>query len=413
MIEQDVTNPAPFAEHLHFAVRGIRGSLTELLASVGADATRPQEISRRFGLKTKLAWQVSKIVNSRDDHTAIEHLPGKPGVEILHRAFQDAGANPDALKAVRSAMDDFARVVEIHTDDRATLELMLTNLGPARAHAERLEASRKLAFQGNSATWGIQARVRVGVTMYAPNHERPDLVDWVLGGGMDGLRRLRPGVRWPLFHRQLYNDDGTAIERDARPLDPKADTRDGANGLPLMEAFCSNPLPEVNVVSTPHGKLYELAEGPIGNTGAVSCTIGSLTRRIASTYRDEHNKWGEASVALTIPTEWLIFDMYLHEDMPRSSDPKIHLFSQIGTGPGAPLSGRDSYPLPVPEPVQDLGQPPVAATPHLPRYSELVASLFEHAEWDPAAFHGYRFVMRYPPIGSLAVMRFELLERPR
>ena len=57
---------AAFEDAVPEAIQAVRGALTELLVTAGADPERPQAVARRFGLNKNLAWKVCKIINSPD-----------------------------------------------------------------------------------------------------------------------------------------------------------------------------------------------------------------------------------------------------------------------------------------------------------------------------------------------------------
>jgi hypothetical protein len=62
--------------------------------------------------------------------------------------------------------------------------------------------------------------------------------------------------------------------------------------------------------------------------------------------------------------------------------------------------------------LQELGSsPPVVATPHIAEYPRIVESVYDRLGWSAEDFTGYRFVMRYPPIPTLLVLRYDLPER--
>src|SRR6185436_18897639 len=120
-------------------------------------------------LDKNLAWKVARLAQSDDAVEAVRHLPGPAGVKRVLDAFAQAGAGPAEINAVRQAVARFDHMVGRHAGDRATLELLLASGGREQLDGQRLEASRKLAFQGNSATFGVQARVRFGLQILAPS----------------------------------------------------------------------------------------------------------------------------------------------------------------------------------------------------------------------------------------------------
>jgi len=157
-----------FEEHVRSAIHDLRVSLIEVVAAAGVDPAQPQEMARRLNLKTNLTWRISKFICEADPFASIPHIPGKQGLNIFLKAVQKAGADAEGLAAARKAMQDFDRMVEMHAGDRKTLEMMLGNL-TRDGEQQRNEAHRKLAYQGISATCGVQARVQLTVNMIAPS----------------------------------------------------------------------------------------------------------------------------------------------------------------------------------------------------------------------------------------------------
>lgn len=60
-----------FEEALDHAFQRVRGALTEMIGSVDADITRPQDISRRFKINKNLAWKLSKLITISDPHAVL------------------------------------------------------------------------------------------------------------------------------------------------------------------------------------------------------------------------------------------------------------------------------------------------------------------------------------------------------
>lgn len=56
--------------------------------------------------------------------------------------------------------------------------------------------------------------------------------------------------------------------------------------------------------------------------------------------------------------------------------------------------------------------PPDLLVPDLPAYPPMVQRVMERMGWRLEDFHGFRLRLRYPPIPSLAVTRYELPAAP-
>ncbi len=400
-----ISAPPRFEDHLKQVLQGIRGALTELVASVGADPQSPQDLARRFGLNKNLTWKLTKIINSTGLVSIIQHLPGRPGLSILLRTMAEQGAPKAALQQVSTAMQEFEDMVVMHCGDRATLDLMISSR--VRDNVELRETSRKLAFQGNSAIWGVQSRVRLATHVVGPSGVDRERLDVASIGGVIDHRRLRPAATCPFYRSHIRNDDGSEVRVKPEPLDPTI----AGDEVPFLADFCSSPLPKIQAISESDGLLYELCEGPVGNTAAITCILGFVTRAAFSRYRDETNVVGAHLAPITAPSEALVFDLFLHEDlsfeMPRAS---IH--TRLAGSKDLPLSQCDRDVLPVLESVQELGNGlTVIPTPLIPTYPEMIGKALDRLGWKAQAFRGYRFLMRYPPVLTVAVLRYALHPR--
>src|SRR5215471_18956128 len=110
-------------------LQALRGQLIELYSAAGLDPGQPQEVARRLGLNKNLTWKVSKIINAADGLSAIQHVPGAAGMEILLTGLESAGASRRNIDAVHEALERFDQVVERHAGDRAHLDLILDSMG--------------------------------------------------------------------------------------------------------------------------------------------------------------------------------------------------------------------------------------------------------------------------------------------
>jgi hypothetical protein len=384
----------------------VRGALAELLASVGADATQSQEMARQFGLNKNLTWKISRIVRENDPYAVIPHIPGRSGMNIFIKSLQKAGAPGKMVASVRGAISEFDRMVETHSGDRETLEMMLGNL-TSDGEQQRNEMQRRLSFRGNSATWGVQARIQLCMNFIAPSDD-PDWVDLAWVSGLVDFRRLRRDAVWAMASTRKVADDGTPMPLGA--IEPIDTSFSGEDAAPLLGDFCSKPVPEIRLVTGPDGMMrYELVEGPVGKTAAATCVIGIVGRSFVRRTRIANDTLGEHGARLYTPVELLIHDLFVHRELEYALSPEVALYSQMPGGPVYPTSGRDRGLLPVRERVQERGGcPPDLVTPELPRYRQMTQTVFERAGWDADDFYGFRFRMRYPPIPALAILRYEL-----
>lgn len=392
------------------AVHGLRRALADVLASVGADADQPQEISRQFGLDKTLAWRISRVVREEDVWEAVQHIPRRPSIRIFVDAMRRHGATPDRVEMVWSALDEFERFVHVHSGDRETLEMMVS-AGAKRSAHKRLETFRKTGFQANSAIWGVQARTQISLHVMAPSLVAQDQLSLSIVCGLTEFRRLRPDVPWAVASLTQWDGEETAFRDRWQPL--ALDPEQSRDAPPLLREFCSQPLPDLETYREREGLVrFMLKEGPVGNTAAATVVFGWTYPTSASCFESYPDEKGEHGVMLTTPVESVVHDLFIHRSLTFAFGPTAHVYSQLPGGPQYPGSGPRAGLLPVGSDVVDLGAgPPDTTTPELPRYREMVELTTRRMGFQLNEFQAYRFRLRYPPIPSMAVLRHGLLRR--
>ncbi len=399
-----------FDEHCRRSVHALRGSLLDLYRAVGADPAKPQEVSRRYRLNKNLTWKVARIIGTENAFEAVPLIPGPGGLDILLDAMAQAGAPENALTRVREAIEEFDRMIEIHTGDRNQLELVLDSMGVGRP----MEMSRKLAFRGNSGIWGIQAGVRVTAHFLAPCRTNPGLLDLAMLGGLTRVRRLRAVERWPVFQIRQYNDDGSP---DGRPLRREAIEAPPGDAPPpdkpgdpwLMRSFCSGAMPTMHLSRRGDVTMYEIGDGPVGRTGEFSCFFGFADFASVSRYRDPSNSIGELISSVSVPAEALLFDLFVHESLTEAMAPRAEMLGTLG---GA-VDGVGSMRLHMPERFKNLGPGAMVDTPLVDRYGEAVETVVAKIGRNPSEFRCLRLLVEYPPMSSRVVVRYDLPEAPQ
>lgn len=380
--------------------RTLQGAFGEALQSVGADPKTPQSIVNLVGLNKNLAWKISRIIQAEDAASALDLMPGSSGIRIFLKAIEKAGVKQEYIQRSREAVEAYERLIQTHSGDRATLEMMGSELDKVgRQHRD--EQHRKLLFQGASYVFGAQARVITKIGAVFPSEE-PGHMNFATISGFIDFRRIRPDVTWTMAKRDSSNDDGTEMSR-ARwvPLDPSKPATDAP---PLMTDFCSKPIPDLLRVETTREIRYELPAGEIGNTGALTCLIAMVQKDLPM-YRTAENLIGTHAARCEVPAELMNVDMFCHRSLAFTHQPEVTLHSNVGEY----AYSRDGAQLPFNERVQDLGYssvPPPA--PEIPRYRELVEAMFSLIGIPLSEFNGYRVKMNYPAYPTALVMGYPL-----
>lgn len=408
LTSKDEATP-PFEEHARIVLGRVRTAFSELFSAMGVNPTRPQDVARQLNLNKNLTWKISKVIREHDPAAAFPHIPGRAGLTILFDSLKKGGAPVQALAELNKALNELDQLIEVHAGDRETFEMMIGNLARSTDGQQQAESQRKLCFRGNSAVWGVQARVQLCVNFIAPS-DHPDWADLAWLSGLVDFRRLRGDATWAIASARKAADDGSMLSvGHIESIDPEFNQPDTA---PLLGKFCSKPLPEIRSELGGDGMLrYELVEGPIGNTAAATYIIGIFGRRFVRRTCAANDTIGEHVARLYTPAELLIHDLFVHKSMTNALSPNVHLYSLLPSCPPFPMGGRDRGLLPLWEEVQNLGLGSSAVlTPDVPQYHGLIQSVFDRLKWKPQDFQVFRFQMRYPPIPTLAVFRYPLAQ---
>ena len=404
----------PLAQSVGEALRALRAALFDLYREVGADPSAPQEVSRRYGVTKSQAWKIAKILQATDPLDAARYLPGMRGMERVLEALAGHGASAPQVERARQAMAGVHEVIRTHAGDRATFDRTLDSLRADGNDPSSMEASRRLAFLGNSATWGIQARMRLTLRVLTPSAVRPGMLDIGNVSGLLDLHRLRPTTRWPLgqhYYSKKRRGQETPLPPGEMDVEPLIPSQEGPEGAPFLEEFCSHPLPPVRKVERGQGIVLELDEGPVGKAASLSSVFGLRYTGLATMYASEAGKVAENCALLRTPSEVAITDLLVHKDVPMGSEPTARLYSNMEAEVHlGDIASRSE--LPLAEPVEFLGSgPPLMATPHYDRYEELVVRVVEAMGGGLEEYSAWRVVQRYPPIPTMLSVQFELATR--
>ena len=395
-----------FSGELGAALRNLRGALIEVITAVGENPEKPQDLARRFNINRNLTWRMTRVVTSPDLYAAVPQIPGPAGMGRFFDALGKAGAREDLLERAVAAGRQFERVVETHTGDRSTLQLMIDPALPHEARAEHCELVRKLAFQGNSGVLGVRAEAQLCLHLLTPS-ETPGWCDLVRVGGLIGFQRLRPNARCLLFRRERWSDRDETAERGRREsLDPAHPI---ADGVPFIGSFCSDPVPAVEVLETGHELQYELPPGPVGNTAAFTCIYGEIVRQVGPTFGEDLDEFMELGCNLVLPVRQLVYDLLVHRDLAWAMSPQLVIYSRMDGDLMHDTERRERNELEIPARLDDLGFGAGAiATTAIPHYSNLIRQVVDRLGHDVNDFRTLRLTLTYPFIPSAALMRSPL-----
>jgi hypothetical protein len=369
-------------------------------------------VSKAIGINRNVAWKLSRLIHATDPYEMHPHLPGNAGMHIVLRAFERHGAPADELRAVTGAWSEFEAMVERHAGNRRRLALLLASRSAQEGSGDEGLAARRAAFEGLSAVFGAQARVRLGLSMMAPSREASDRAAIVSISGLLDFRRLRETTCWPMVQVQGFDTEGEPGPGRRQPLEPNDGDPERA---PLLTEFSTSPPPELVVTGREDVRTYELRPGPVGRAAAVDVVFGTILPAAVPIYDtdDDPNSVGEHYCRIDTPVERLLFDLYVHRDLPFELPPSMALYSLLHGRLDYPLSQQEASLLPVPGRIQELGSPPVVSTPAYGDHGRLVARAAAALGVPLGELRGYRYELAYPPVPSVAVMHHPLPPSPR
>lgn len=412
-----VHDPARFGFEAHASEVSlhVRQALAAVCTHLGVESAKPRLFARQMGWNKNLAWKISRIVTGEDLLAAIPLLPGRAGQQTMLKTFAAAGVPPASIEAVRSALAEFEAMVVTHAGDRDTFQKMLADLTDV-GQGDRDEAHRKLAFEGNSAFWGVQARTRLSCNIIWPGATEEHL-DWATVSGMTDFRRLRSNTEWTITSIGMIDDTGEEMQgRSREPMDP---TIPGSHALPILRAYCSDPLPPLRAVPANAGRTYyRIADGPVGTMGQFTCLLGWIQRGLVTRWRTDQDGYSEYVVSVSTPVELLHFDMFFHKSLDFAMNPEARLHSLLPDEPRfvdeAQHPGTTSRAvLPMVERLTNVPTSPLDATAaEMPEYAGMVKWMFERIGQDPAEFRGFRFRQRYPMLSTQLAFRHDKPARP-
>ncbi|MGD8451857.1 MAG: hypothetical protein PVJ57_08565 [Phycisphaerae bacterium] len=404
--------PQSFESQAERVLGRLRDSFAQIVDSVSLSAAQPGELHKVLGIDKTLGWKILKIAHGDDVFMAAQHVPGPAAIRTFLRAAADRSTPTALVESATRALADFEDLVDRHAGDRVSLGTMAASFAKRGRVAVDLP-HRKAAVRANAHIWGVHAATQFKADFVLPGTER-GRIDIASLRGFVGLRRMRPNVTWVVSRARCADDDGQV--RTPFVLTP-IDAPEGAGiekpPVPLLRQFCSQPLPRFRRVASADGFLEdELVEGPVGNTGAVTCITAEVGHNVATSYREEHNSFGNHIVRLRTPCDKLLFDVLVHEDVFRDLEPTVVLHSELAGGPQFP-GGHARNALPIVETVELIGRgPSVVHSREVPRYGEMVRYVISKLGCDGNRLNVYRVRVAFPAIPTSLAIRYELPERP-
>ncbi|MFH1747314.1 MAG: hypothetical protein ABIG44_09760 [Planctomycetota bacterium] len=421
-------NSVSLAEEIPSVTQRVRAALARVVEALPTPVRRAKDLEEALILQTTLAWKVFNLIYGQGPIPDAKHIPGTSAFESFLRSANAAGVSPDLVDAARRARNDFEQLVRIHAGDRSSFDMMLA--GCTTEGQQRIAIKhRKEAFRGNSYILGRQAKAQFKAFFVVPSADGRRL-DGAILRGFVGLRRLRPDIPISISYSMVFKPaeqtDGVASRtpaapatdpgsqrrevdptRKREPLAPVSVNTDGSYSAPLLESFCSQPMPDIRRVEHPVGFFEDiLVDDTIGETGRVTCALAEVVRAAEPRYATPGDRTARYVDTFAIPSEVAVIDLYLGDEVAVIGEPTFTLFatSPLRAWPNAQAEHDRLHLLEQPT---LIGQGiHLASDPDVPRYGEMVQHVLDRLGWDAARFRHYRMRLRYPPTSSVG--RFDV-----
>lgn len=365
---------------------------------------RASELARVLEVRPKPAWQLWQVMNRSDALAVLENLPGPGVTEALLAGAARLGAPEGTCERVRAAVRGVRELVTEHAGDRQSLSMMLAQ-GTDGDAPDAEESYRRQGFLCASYLWGVQARTQV-MTSILHEGSGDGVVDAVAIRSLIDLRRLRSDRPWVIVRTGCYSTK--AQLKDGRYREPILDHNNPARA-PVLEEFSSpRELPVRVLPVTPTLVDLELAEGPVGNSGLVTCTTAEVFRNLPQ-FKSAAQPTGLIGPLVLTPCRVVIHDVIVHEGARPVLPFRTRVYGDARGEGFHPLHERNL--LPIGAAMRPLGGGlECLETPDVSRYPELVRHVYERLGWRPAGIEVYRLRLTYPVMPSTVLTEFDLPE---
>jgi len=371
----------------------LRRTIAPVLEAVAGVSPRPTRISRAIGLDKSLASRLVRAVQSSSDLDLMHLVPSPVGLRIfadLSRRYAD----PASISNLLGATERFEVLLDSVPGGRASIDAQISDSSHV-ALLKREHIAKQASFKSMSFLLGHFCDVLTTTLFLVPsaNGRRVDAIEIQR---RIGLRRLRPST--PLVLMSLWGDPDDAVSEN----DISVDTLDGQRSSDpasfLLSAFCTQPLPELEVMREGEMTALVLAGDPSLN--APSQLTSAMRFRNAWPLEPESRIQSLRGYVLHTPCRQIVRDVYIAESIYPDATPQV---SFVLPGPRPAMrtpreDGRRHYSEV--DLARSIEQRPVGPQfydiPDVVNHSAVVRHVLERTGHGLTPFRGWRMAMTYP-----------------
>lgn len=373
-----------FAQAAEAALARLQTELRGLLQRIPGART-PTDLRDALGIPYNLSWRVLRTVGAATALEAGPFAPSHASIKTLIRAARSHKILPPG-SMLAEASEQLQALIDARAGGRATFDTMVSAITGADAERHNAELKRS-AFRINCQIMGKLIDATLWTLIVAPDPADVRFVRIAVLGAFIGFQRLRHDASLRITRASHITADGVSLGRE--PLDP-----DEPNhlGMGLLSRFCSDPLPDVEIVEEGDAVALCFTTPDLGIDSGVDLFYGYVSRGTA----DEPTEM--LSLITRTPTRVQIQDLFVHSSLYDHEEVALDLF--------ADRSRSDR--LPIPEVASRIGRGRwTTRCPEISRYGEVADFVFGRMGWDIEEFNLFRCRIEHPMLQSCTQMWIE------
>ncbi|MEM7165945.1 MAG: hypothetical protein AAF581_10795 [Planctomycetota bacterium] len=376
-------------------------ALSQLLSGDSGELPRPTELARGWSLDQTLCTRVCGALRNDDPLNVLHQLPATISLRSLVAAAEKKGVRTDLIATASEMINELEGVIRHLGGKKSNLDTMIgSQLVEARSKIE--QSAKQSIFHGMSNLLGLHCRLSLTSFFVYPSDDGKHCNELAVYGVLEH-RRLRPELPILVGGRLLSGEGAEEVEEAMRVLH-QGELDDSGHSVALKD-FSSQPFPKVEFQRVGKRLLHFLPGNENGEYQEVSVLQASIEKNASLVEANENGVHGSFTFIPRNPAKDMLLDVFVHEDLWRSSIPRLSITR--GNRAVAAKRGSALDELDLSETIQPLGCDPRAlATKVFPRYPMLVNDMHERMGWNPLNFRLYRLHVKYPVIGLSYEMTF-------
>lgn len=381
--------------------------LKRVVEALPEHARHASGMARHLGVLRATCQRVVQAVGEGGGAGAmLTRLPGVEGLRLFVDGLRAANVENADVESALSAIESFERLITMTGGSQAKLNERLEMTGvPASVREGGLGSleDRESLFWSAARVTGRRCRAAISIYAFRPGQDDPMTLERALAKGLIGSMTVPGGMPSVL---SSGNTLATGKEASETTLDRRVEMR-GRTPEAILPEFTTDPLPMVTSRGR-QGTLFQVIDERANEHGEPVDVVTAL-RASAPMYDADTGKPSLDSVwsLVSCPSESLILDVYLHEEMERRFRPTI---DALLWNASLDVSEDERWVMRLPHQprLHLLGRGLGGSASELyPRQSQLTKRFFDHIGWEGERFIGFRCELRFPVWRGGYCMSFE------